>query len=321
MSYEGERDSLGRRDIYGKYTYTNDDVYVGEWKKDKRHGKGIMTYASGAIYEGEFKDGKISGSGRLTHANGEEYTGDFKDGKRSGYGVHKWMSGAIYKGHWLNDERSGKGTEKFSNGDKYKGHWLNDLRNGEGAHTFSNGNVFKGIFKNDEPTRGEFKNVDGSGYKGTFKNGLYNGHGTMTLSNGTKYTGNWVDGIKDGSFELNLPGADGGICKGICRNNNTIGDWTCIYKNRDSYFGELYNEKRNGRGIFTARDGTVFEGNWLNGEISESLPLEAVEASPDSLPNNESRWRRSRHRTATMRNSRSFQGGHRKKRSRKQYKV
>jgi hypothetical protein len=66
MSYEGERNAEGKREGYGKYTYSNDDVYVGEWHDNKRHGKGEMRYASGAHYEGDFKEGKITGSGRLT---------------------------------------------------------------------------------------------------------------------------------------------------------------------------------------------------------------------------------------------------------------
>jgi hypothetical protein len=33
-------------------------MYQGEWKDDKKHGKGKYTYASGNVYEGEWKDDK-----------------------------------------------------------------------------------------------------------------------------------------------------------------------------------------------------------------------------------------------------------------------
>ena len=29
----------------GKFFYKNDDIYEGEWKNDKRHGKGILSFS------------------------------------------------------------------------------------------------------------------------------------------------------------------------------------------------------------------------------------------------------------------------------------
>jgi len=58
---------LGR----GVWKGANGDIYDGEWKDDKAHGKftsevrvivlgrGVYKWANGNIYEGEFKDGKI----------------------------------------------------------------------------------------------------------------------------------------------------------------------------------------------------------------------------------------------------------------------
>jgi hypothetical protein len=42
-------------------TYVNGDVYEGEWKDGKQHGKGKMTWVIGRVYEGEWKDGKMAG--------------------------------------------------------------------------------------------------------------------------------------------------------------------------------------------------------------------------------------------------------------------
>ena len=33
----------------GKYIWENDVYYLGEWKNDLRHGKGIMYYSNGKI--------------------------------------------------------------------------------------------------------------------------------------------------------------------------------------------------------------------------------------------------------------------------------
>ncbi len=36
--------------------WLNGDQYDGDWKNDKRNGKGILTYANGDEYSGQFKD-------------------------------------------------------------------------------------------------------------------------------------------------------------------------------------------------------------------------------------------------------------------------
>mmetsp|Transcript_43479 Transcript_43479/g.87011 ORF Transcript_43479/g.87011 Transcript_43479/m.87011 type:complete len:225 (-) Transcript_43479:1163-1837(-) len=53
--YEGEKSADGLAEGYGKATYANGDVYVGEWKQDRRDGQGTCEYASGEWYEGLWK--------------------------------------------------------------------------------------------------------------------------------------------------------------------------------------------------------------------------------------------------------------------------
>lgn len=53
----------------GVYRYSEGDVYSGEWREDKRHGKGTVTYVSskGSVvekYEGDWVNGKMHGHGR-----------------------------------------------------------------------------------------------------------------------------------------------------------------------------------------------------------------------------------------------------------------
>lgn len=51
----------------GRFTWADDgDVYEGEFKADKREGRGKFTFASGNVYEGEWKAGKKEGRGRFT---------------------------------------------------------------------------------------------------------------------------------------------------------------------------------------------------------------------------------------------------------------
>jgi len=39
-------------------TYSNGDVYEGDWRDGNPHGKGKMTYSNGHVYEGDWRDGK-----------------------------------------------------------------------------------------------------------------------------------------------------------------------------------------------------------------------------------------------------------------------
>ena len=57
------------------------DVYKGDYRDGKRHGKGKCTYANGDIYEGEFMDGKKHGKGAHRYANGDVYLGGLLVGR------------------------------------------------------------------------------------------------------------------------------------------------------------------------------------------------------------------------------------------------
>ena len=61
--YYGEWDELGRKDGKGIQLYTNDSLYEGYWKEDKRNGRGRLIYDKGNVYNGEWKDGKQHGDG------------------------------------------------------------------------------------------------------------------------------------------------------------------------------------------------------------------------------------------------------------------
>jgi hypothetical protein len=43
----------------GAFTYTNGDVYDGEFLNGERHGNGVMTYIEdGSVYEGQWANGR-----------------------------------------------------------------------------------------------------------------------------------------------------------------------------------------------------------------------------------------------------------------------
>ena len=106
-------------------TYSNGDVYVGEFKDDKANGQGTYTYANGDVYVGEHKD-KFNGQGTITFANGSVYVGEFKDNQRSGQGTDTGVDGNVYVGEYKDGQRSGQGTYIDASGGVENGIWLKD---------------------------------------------------------------------------------------------------------------------------------------------------------------------------------------------------
>jgi hypothetical protein len=67
----------GRPDCKGQLKFTSSNsshtyTYNGDWRANKRHGRGVMQFISGAIYDGEFQDDVPCGRGVLTIANSTE---------------------------------------------------------------------------------------------------------------------------------------------------------------------------------------------------------------------------------------------------------
>jgi hypothetical protein len=56
------------------------DVYIGEFKNDRRDGMGTYTFACGDTYEGQFSMDCISGHGKYTWVSGRTYEGQFLNG-------------------------------------------------------------------------------------------------------------------------------------------------------------------------------------------------------------------------------------------------
>lgn len=77
----------------GTFTYSNGDVYVGQWKEGKKSGKGSYMYAKdGTKLIGEWEAGKIT-SGKWVFPNGSFYSGKFRYNKPFGKGVWVFPNG------------------------------------------------------------------------------------------------------------------------------------------------------------------------------------------------------------------------------------
>jgi hypothetical protein len=122
--YEGQMKD-GIREGYGKMTYTNGDIFEGEWNLYRNKGK--MTYTNGDVYEGTLLSNKKSGEGKMIYTNGDVYEGEWHMDKKDGEGKMTYKNGQVYEGEWRTDEKHGKGKLTSSDGAIiFDGKWVND---------------------------------------------------------------------------------------------------------------------------------------------------------------------------------------------------
>ena len=72
---DGEANELNNRFFKNAVLLDNGAIYIGEWTKECKYGKGIQIWKDGSIYEGFWIRDRAEGYGRLYHANGDIYEG------------------------------------------------------------------------------------------------------------------------------------------------------------------------------------------------------------------------------------------------------
>ena len=160
---------------YGTCKIDNGE-YTGEIVEGIRQGYGVMTFSNRDIYEGDWDAGKMHGVGRFKFWN-----------KEKGRYTHS------YKGQFNHGVREGKGQMEYSNHDVYQGTWQNDYRTGDGVCWFADGSVFHGIWKFDKMVRGVFRKDNGELFDGEIKDGKYHGYGKLFWPSGNWFEGIFVD--------------------------------------------------------------------------------------------------------------------------------
>lgn len=188
-------------------TYSNNDVYEGEFVDNLKHGVGTLRYYNtGDRYEGEFERDFLHGYGVYIWAtvvdeennviSGRRYEGYWKEGKMHGQGIYKLGNGDVYTGSFVNDRFEGKGTMKYANGDFFEGEWLRGLPGGHMKVTYVNGDSYEGsmsVGKYEGKGKFIFHNELGS-YDGDWSMGLYHGHGVRVYSDSAMYVGHFRNG-------------------------------------------------------------------------------------------------------------------------------
>ena len=116
--------------------YVNGDIYVGEWKSDKKEGLGKLTKTDSTTMEGDWKNDELvkgwtcecdvkvdiqDGINSYIYKNGNKYNGEFKNKMRNGKGTMKYLNGDVYNGDWVDNKRQGSGKLTTRNGTEYIG--------------------------------------------------------------------------------------------------------------------------------------------------------------------------------------------------------
>ena len=84
------------------------NIYEGQFKNEKFHGKGKITYIRDDFsFECIFENGFASNVGRALYKDGSEYIGEMEDNKKNGFGILIDPTGRRYEGEFDFDTAGG----------------------------------------------------------------------------------------------------------------------------------------------------------------------------------------------------------------------
>jgi len=264
-SYIGDLNAQGQLEGQGRMTWTNGDIYDGEFSAGLFHGKGkfvsgdsgtykgdyvrgymegrgVLSYSNGTHYEGEFVANQFQGKGRLTYAAGDIYEGDFTNNAMNGVGTWSFADKSIYVGQVVNGVIQGRGELLRPTGEKYTGDFVAGKMHGKGVFADGHGNQYSGEFHTDNFIgAGTYVSDDGFTYVGEFKNWRLNGKGIQTDAEGNHWEGEYQDGRLEGQGSY-------------------------IAKDGEQYTGEFKFGKYSGTGKLVASNGDIYEGKSAYGQ-------------------------------------------------------
>ena len=134
--------------------------------------------------------------------------------------------------------------------------------------TYDGGGRYKGDTLNGKPQgKGVFISANSGRYEGEFKNGTYNGKGVLTYANGNRHEVEWKNNNANGKGVYIY--ANGDRIEGEWKDDSYV-KGVYFYKNGDRYEGDWSKDgtKRNGIGTLTYADGSVYVGEFQDGEIN-----------------------------------------------------
>lgn len=239
----------------GTYLFKDGSKYIGTFYKSKPHGKGSFYYKDGSLYQGDVHYGEKSGTGKWTFKTGDVYLGSFVSDKISGEGKMMYRNGDQFYGSWVDGRPSGKGKYTFQDGDQYVGGFLDGEFSGSGKLTRKDGSYFDGEWIKSK------KNGTGIAYSsGTLMLQLYD---MNQLVREEKYdpTSNIVEEVVAEAVSVTSASKPRKDCTDqYCHNER--GFFT--YGDGSVYEGDFVNGNGEGEGICKYANGDKYEGGWKN---------------------------------------------------------
>jgi hypothetical protein len=205
----------------GTLIHNDTSMYKGNFRNGMFHGHGVFCDADGRVYTGEYENGLEHGAGEERFTDGSVFRGEFKEGKRCGVGSLLNRKGEVeYSGQWFDGMMEGEGVQYCKTPlssttskqcDEYKGYFVRGMKCGHGKIKTADGLSLKGKWMRDFPVDGEWTvhYADGSAFSGhaTFQTSdsdlsrivpVPNGFGTLRYINGDVYSGNLINGKREG---------------------------------------------------------------------------------------------------------------------------
>jgi hypothetical protein len=134
---EGEFNGNGRLEL--PVSFTNKLVYDGNWNIGVREGRGTFWNGDSDLYIGQWKDNKRNGKGSYffnlatweenknsefwLKENTENYSGEFLNDHYHGEGIFRWASGTRYEGEFFAGNKHGYGIFYYQTGNTRRQLW------------------------------------------------------------------------------------------------------------------------------------------------------------------------------------------------------
>ena len=274
----------------GKYRYSTGAVYTGQFVNGNREGKGKLVFPNNNVYEGQFSRNRINGEGMMTYSNGDRYVGSWFTDQPNGKGKYYFKSKERYEGDFKSGKFEGQGTMYYPDGAYYTGAWKNNRKNGSGKLVDSEGKVTNGTWAlgklvNSTPSAGN-SNTAQTQNKPKPNNSTSTAS-TPANTNKPSSTKPDVSGLRNcgtayctsGKGYYDYP--DGSRWVGEFKNGYPSGKGTCYYADGNRYEGEWASNAPNGEGIMYFAGGRVYGAVWVNGAAVKELDSqEAIPADP-----------------------------------------
>ena len=98
-------------------------AYDGEFRDDKRHGRGVFVWANGDRYEGEFRDNKLEGRGIFTNTGAAGTTASGVTASRTASGSSPTPTEVGTAASGATGRSTGRGMQIWPDGSQYTGDW------------------------------------------------------------------------------------------------------------------------------------------------------------------------------------------------------